>query len=123
MAEKLRVPLHVLLTIPWLPSRQLPHPWARAWDANIADWLTAAAGALLAPGLALARAISPAAAASVREALLGRVRAAANWATTPVLDHTAWWAPLLRLGSWACMRLQRCACVHAELCRPGDSAS
>ncbi|KAF6260083.1 hypothetical protein COO60DRAFT_931819 [Scenedesmus sp. NREL 46B-D3] len=91
VAEKLRVPLHILLTIPWLPTAAIPHPWARAWGANVTDYVNAAAEKLLAPGLALLSWFAPETGRRVKQAALARVAAAANWASTPLLDHTAWW--------------------------------
>ncbi len=63
--------------------QDLAHPWARAFDRNITehvasatDWLLQRAAPLL-PGDLAKRA---------RRAVMQ----AANWATTPLLDHTSW---------------------------------
>lgn len=65
--------------------QDLAHPWARAFDRNITeyvvsatDWLLQRAGRLLPSALAK----------SVRRGALQ----VANWATTPLLDHTSWCA-------------------------------
>jgi hypothetical protein len=86
------VPLHVLYTIPWLPTHTLAHPWARAFDANITEWLNAAAEALVRPLAVLLDVMLPGAAwgRRLRDWLLPRVAAAANRMSTPLLDHTAW---------------------------------
>jgi hypothetical protein len=92
VAEKLGVPLHVLYTIPWLPTATLAHPWARAFDRNTTEWINAAAEALVGPVAAVLDALLPAAAwgRRLRAWLLPRVAAAANRMSTPLLDITAW---------------------------------
>jgi hypothetical protein len=90
VAEQLQVPLHILLTIPWLPTTTIAHPWARAWGANITEYINAAAAAVLKPGFKLLSLFAPKMSARMQQAVLGRVAAAANWMSTPLLDHTAW---------------------------------
>jgi hypothetical protein len=90
VAEKLQVPLHMLYTIPWLPTTTIAHPWARAWGANITEYINAAAEALARPGFALLSVVAPVTSQRVKAAMMARVAAAANWISTPLLDHTAW---------------------------------
>jgi hypothetical protein len=92
VAEKLQVPLHMLYTIPWLPTTTMAHPWARAWGANITEYINAAAEALARPAFALLSLFAPEASRRLKAAALARVAAWANWISTPLLDHTAWWA-------------------------------
>lgn len=77
--------------MPWLPTVELPHPWARAWGAGITDWVrpatTLVARALTAPLLPFAgRGARDAAAA----ALAAASEARANWASSVMLEHIAW---------------------------------
>lgn len=90
MAEKLGVPLNMIYTIPWLPTTSIAHPWARAWGHNITEYINAAAEALLKPGLGLLARLNPKLSSRLGQAVLPRVAAAANWLSTPLLDHTAW---------------------------------
>jgi hypothetical protein len=90
VAEKLGVPLHALYTIPWLPTSAFPHPWARAFDSNIAEWANAAAAALLAPVCRLLGLFRRGWGVRLREWVLPRVAAAANRMSTPLLENTAW---------------------------------
>jgi hypothetical protein len=90
VAEKLHVPLHIILTIPWLPTTTIAHPWARAWGANITEYINAAAEALTRPGFAVLSLFAPKMSAGVKQAVMRRVAAAGNWISTPLLDHTAW---------------------------------
>ncbi|WIA34522.1 hypothetical protein OEZ86_012845 [Tetradesmus obliquus] len=91
VAEKLQVPLHILLTIPWMPTTAIAHPWARAWGANITEYINAAAEALLRPGFTLLALFAPKMSARMKAAAMRRVAAWGNWISTPLLDHTAWW--------------------------------
>lgn len=91
IAERLGVPLHCLLTIPWLPTNAFPHPWARAFDKNIVEWVNeAAAAALVGPVCKLVGYVKPAWASRFREWALSGIAAAANKLSAPLLDHTAW---------------------------------
>lgn len=90
VAEKLGIPLHVLLTIPWLPTQHIAHPWARAFDKNVTEWAQDAAEALLAPVCGLVGLFKPSWALRLRHWVLSGVTAAANRFSTPLLDHTAW---------------------------------
>lgn len=69
VAEALSVPLHILLTVPWLPTTEIAHPWVRAWDANIADSVVAAAVWVLRPLVAAVRLFSPRRAGALRDAV------------------------------------------------------
>jgi hypothetical protein len=86
----LAVPLHVLYTIPWLPTRHIAHPWARAFDKNITEWINDAAEALLAPLCGLLGLLRPGWGVWLRQWAMPRVAAAANRMSTPLLDNTAW---------------------------------
>uniref|UniRef100_A0A383WES6 Erythromycin biosynthesis protein CIII-like C-terminal domain-containing protein n=2 Tax=Tetradesmus obliquus TaxID=3088 RepID=A0A383WES6_TETOB len=74
-----------------MPTTAIAHPWARAWGANITEYINAAAEALLRPGFALLALFAPKKSARVKAAVLRRVAAWGNWISTPLLDHTAWW--------------------------------
>lgn len=90
VAEKLGVPLHVILTIPWVPTTSIAHPWARAYGANITDYINAAARALLKPGFKVLSWFNPKLANRLQQRVLGWVEGAANYISTPLLDHMAW---------------------------------
>lgn len=86
------MPLHVLYTIPWLPTATMPHPWARAFDANIVEWAVAAAAAVISPALKLCGLLGRSDwGEGLQKWVVTRVTAAANRISTPLLDHTAWW--------------------------------
>jgi hypothetical protein len=92
VAEALGAPLHMLYTVPWMPTSGFPHPWARAFDASITYYITAAAGLLLRPAAAAAQLwLGADASARWRRRAMARVQAAANRVSTPLLDGTAWW--------------------------------
>eukprot|EP00775_Hariotina_reticulata_P002108 gene2108-2427_t len=94
VAERLGVPLHIILTIPWRPTTSFAHPWARAFGHNIVDYFNGVAWALLEPALHLAGLASPGPeglGARLRAIMLPGIANFANWVTTPLLDHTAWY--------------------------------
>ncbi|KAG2441956.1 hypothetical protein HYH02_009750 [Chlamydomonas schloesseri] len=92
VAEALGVPLHVISTIPWRPTQEICHPWARGFGDTLAGHCIAlAAAALPQPPPAwvkqhtLAHSYAQFAAAAVAS-----VRAAANWWSSALLDHMAY---------------------------------
>jgi hypothetical protein len=104
----------MIYTIPWIPTKAFPHPWARAYGSNVAEALTAA---LTFP---FRNRVASALAAAVVGRKLGEqqlsraeawVRGVVNWVTTPLLDWTSWsgivdyiigmrWKLGLSLWSW-----------------------
>ncbi|KAH7142697.1 hypothetical protein B0J13DRAFT_636314 [Dactylonectria estremocensis] len=40
IAEKMRIPLHMMFTMPWSPTRQFPHPLANIQSSNADDFMT-----------------------------------------------------------------------------------
>ncbi|PNW80878.1 hypothetical protein CHLRE_07g333450v5 [Chlamydomonas reinhardtii] len=91
VAEALGVPLHVISTIPWRPTQDICHPWARGFGDTLAGHCTAMAAAALpqpppawVKQYAIARAYAQFAAASV-----GSVHSAASWWSSALLDHMA----------------------------------
>ncbi|GBF90440.1 sterol 3-beta-glucosyltransferase [Raphidocelis subcapitata] len=138
-AEALGADLHVIYTTPWLPTAELPHPWARAWGRSWTDWAVAAATAAATPAGALLALVPGGGAArgAAARAALPRIVARANAATFYVLDHTAWWGvadimvrlrrrlglPLLARGamSWALYRTPSiCLWSPSLLPKPSD---
>jgi hypothetical protein len=89
--EALGVPLHMIYTVPWLPTRQMPHSWARAFDQNITHYFAAAAKGPLRAIKRLVSLVNPRAAAKFDQHADSWVTGAANWVTTPLLDSTAFW--------------------------------
>eukprot|EP00878_Enallax_costatus_P007471 GHUV01007824.1.p1 GENE.GHUV01007824.1~~GHUV01007824.1.p1 ORF type:complete len:613 (+),score=211.59 GHUV01007824.1:409-2247(+) len=91
-AEKLGVPLHVILTIPWVPTRSIAHPWARAYGANIVEYINAAAGAILTPCFRVLRWLGcdSKGVNQLEQRMLHWVEGTANYISTPLLDHMAW---------------------------------
>lgn len=90
VAEKLGVPLHIILTIPWVPTRSIAHPWARAYGANITEYMMAAARALLNPAFAAVKWVNPKLGSRVQGRVLTWVAGFSNYISTPLLDHMAW---------------------------------
>ncbi|GLC42175.1 hypothetical protein PLESTM_001300200 [Pleodorina starrii] len=90
-AEALGVPLHVISTIPWRPTGDICHPWARGFDDTLAGHCGALAAAALPPPPAWAKSTRLGAAyGRAAAACRGAVVRSANWWSTALLDHTAW---------------------------------
>ncbi|KAG2440699.1 hypothetical protein HXX76_003557 [Chlamydomonas incerta] len=92
VAEALGLPMHVISTIPWRPTQDICHPWARGFGDNLAGHCTALAAAALpqppptwVKQNAVARAYAQFAAAAVAS-----VNAAACWWSSALLDHMAY---------------------------------
>eukprot|EP00877_Chromochloris_zofingiensis_P007758 jgi/Chrzof1/3235/Cz12g16290.t1 len=89
-AEKLGVPLHMVYTIPWIPTTEIAHSWARAFDHNIVEYVVALTEYALTAVAPLSW-VAPGFHQRLCDSVSKRVRAWANWGSTPLLDHTSWW--------------------------------
>ncbi|KXZ43027.1 hypothetical protein GPECTOR_106g121 [Gonium pectorale] len=90
-AEALGVPLHIISTIPWRPTREICHPWARGFEDTLTGHCSALAAAALPPPPAWAK-LTALGSAYGKFAAAGRAAAAsaANWWSSALLDHMAW---------------------------------